>query len=239
MVHPASAIQGSTLAIFDLDGTLISVFDFHARSLDRVANKLWGISNKVPIRERFGIPQRETLRRLCEIGGISRSQYERDLSTAVQELALAMSTALPNDLSPFILPGVFDLLQELQSMKGIYLALATGTSGPTADILLDRSNLRSHFPVAAYGHECDTRPELIRLALYRAIRFYNLDGEDVRVITIGDAPSDIEAGKAIGAYTVAVASGRISNEELRQYKPDLILDSLSDAGSAIISLLRT
>lgn len=236
MSTPAHNLQRQTLIILDLDGTLISVFKFHARSLDKVVRRVWGIPNQVPMHQRFGIPQREILRRICEIGGISPSRYERDLSSAVLGLAQEMSSSLPNDLSPFILPGVVDLLQEFQSMTSTFLALATGTSGPTAEILLERSHLKSYFPAASFGNECNTRPELVKLAVERSIRYYDIDEEDLRVITVGDAPTDIEAGQAIGAYTVAVASGRISKEELRHYKPDLILDSLSNAASAIIGL---
>jgi phosphoglycolate phosphatase-like HAD superfamily hydrolase len=150
-----------------------------------------------------------------------------------------MARSLPEDLTSFVLPGVFPLLDTLSTRSGTSLSLATGTIQATAEILLERSHLLSYFQVCAFGSECNHRSELVLIALTRAFEYFKLDADQTCVITIGDATSDIEAGRSIGAKTVAVASGSIKRSELEEISPDLILDDFREyqrASNAILSL---
>ena len=47
-------------------------------------------------------------------------------------------------------------------------------------------------------------------------------------IMIGDMPSDIQAGREAGVWTVGVASGVSKKEILADFKPDLLIDSLDE-----------
>jgi pyrophosphatase PpaX len=47
-------------------------------------------------------------------------------------------------------------------------------------------------------------------------------------IMIGDMPSDIQAGKEAGVWTIGVASGVSKKEMLAEFKPDLLIDSLEE-----------
>lgn len=47
-------------------------------------------------------------------------------------------------------------------------------------------------------------------------------------IMIGDMPSDIQAGRGAGVWTVGVASGVSKKEILADFEPDLLIDSLDD-----------
>jgi len=47
-------------------------------------------------------------------------------------------------------------------------------------------------------------------------------------IMIGDMPSDIQAGREAGVWTVGVASGVSKKEMLADFKPDLLIDSLDE-----------
>ncbi len=47
-------------------------------------------------------------------------------------------------------------------------------------------------------------------------------------IMIGDMPSDIQAGRGAGVWTVGVASGVSKKEILAEFEPDLLIDSLDD-----------
>ncbi|MCZ6672194.1 MAG: HAD hydrolase-like protein, partial [Verrucomicrobia bacterium] len=49
-----------------------------------------------------------------------------------------------------------------------------------------------------------------------------------QVYVIGDTPKDIECGKAIGAHTVAVATGHHSVEELNVHQPSVVFESFAD-----------
>lgn len=225
------------LMIFDMDGTLIDVFDYHIRNLTKVAEQVWNIPDTLPKSKRYGIPQRETLRRICEASGVSDEAYERDSQRAQILLTQAMAEDLPQDLTPQLLAGAIEVLDVLVGTPGIHLVLATGTLGPTAKMILQRSGLVQYFRVGAYGHEVYTRAELVQLARDRAIAHYQLDPNSIAVVTVGDAPSDIEAGRSIGAWTVAVATSSFSEDQLLAIEPDVLLRSLEDATGDIRVLL--
>ena len=45
-------------------------------------------------------------------------------------------------------------------------------------------------------------------------------------VMIGDMPSDIQAGKEAGVWTIGVTTGVSKKEMLAEFKPDLLIDSL-------------
>jgi HAD superfamily hydrolase (TIGR01549 family) len=47
-------------------------------------------------------------------------------------------------------------------------------------------------------------------------------------VVLGDMPTDIEAGKGAGFWTIAVSSGLCTKELLAENEPDLLLDSIED-----------
>src|SRR6266480_4642601 len=53
---------------------------------------------------------------------------------------------------------------------------------------------------------------------------------------IGDTPRDIACGKALGARTIAVATGTWSREKLAEHDPDILIDDLSDVDRLINTL---
>ncbi|NHJ19534.1 MAG: HAD family hydrolase [Candidatus Lokiarchaeota archaeon] len=47
-------------------------------------------------------------------------------------------------------------------------------------------------------------------------------------VMIGDMPSDIQAGREAGVWTIGVASGVSKKEMLAEFEPDLLIDSLEE-----------
>jgi len=62
-------------------------------------------------------------------------------------------------------------------------------------------------------------------ALIKCVKY--LDVQMCDCVVVGDSVSDIKAGKAAGAKTVAVLSGIFSLEELKREKPDLIVENVN------------
>ena len=50
---------------------------------------------------------------------------------------------------------------------------------------------------------------------------------------IGDTPRDIACGKALGARTIAVATGTWSRDALAKHQPNFLIDDLSDVDRLI------
>ena len=68
--------------------------------------------------------------------------------------------------------------------------------------------------------------------LFRSIEF-----PPERIYVIGDTPRDIECGRAIGAKTVAIATGHYSREELAEHSPDFLFEDFSDTARVVECLL--
>jgi phosphoglycolate phosphatase-like HAD superfamily hydrolase len=68
---------------------------------------------------------------------------------------------------------------------------------------------------------------LTRVAIDKAAMLHGHDVTPDRVFVVGDTPLDVEATRAVGAVSVAVASGRFSVEELRSSGAEYVLPSLA------------
>ena len=53
---------------------------------------------------------------------------------------------------------------------------------------------------------------------------------------IGDTPRDIACGKALGARTIAVATGTWDRHELAKHQPDFVIDDLSNVETIMDTL---
>ena len=54
-----------------------------------------------------------------------------------------------------------------------------------------------------------------------------------RIYVLGDTPHDIACGRAIGARTVAVATGIVSKEELAAHRPDFLFEDFSNTAEVL------
>jgi phosphoglycolate phosphatase-like HAD superfamily hydrolase len=70
----------------------------------------------------------------------------------------------------------------------------------------------------------------------RALEDHGEEFTPDQIYVIGDTPRDIECGKAFGAVTVAVSTGRYSREELASHNPDFLFDDLSDADAVLAAI---
>ena len=57
------------------------------------------------------------------------------------------------------------------------------------------------------------------------------------IFVIGDSRSDVTAGQANGVRTVAVATGSLSEDELKAFNPTYLFTDLSHTGDVLTRLL--
>lgn len=128
-----------------------------------------------------------------------------------------------------ILPGVRDLLDNIEKSDAT-LALLTGNIAHGAKAKIDHYGLDEYFSieVGAYGDDHHDRNLLGPVALERASVIHGFTFQAENSVVIGDTPKDIACGKAMGAATLAVATGRFSVEELSGYGADLAVEDLCD-----------
>lgn len=130
-----------------------------------------------------------------------------------------------------LLPGVPELLAALDNQEALLLGIATGNFELAARLKLRRGGIDQFFPFGGFGSDADDRITLTRIAFERGKARMNQRFDPSDVFVIGDTLYDIEAGKALGAKTIAVATGRTEESELATANPTHLFPDLTDTSS--------
>jgi phosphoglycolate phosphatase-like HAD superfamily hydrolase len=165
--------------------------------------------------------------------GVSRDTAVRALP-AVFQAAERYYASHPADLRDKTCPGVRFLLRRLQHQAAL-IGLVSGNLCRIGWKKLERADLDQFFQFGAFGEMAPTRIELTRLAVRHAGTRGWTNGVS-RGYLIGDTPNDVEAGRANGLDTIAVATGLSSLEELQAASATVVARDLT--APSIRRLLR-
>ena len=135
-----------------------------------------------------------------------------------------------------LLPGIILLLDQLKERPNCVLALLTGNLAAGAEVKLTHYGVWHYFDFGAYADDHHERNQLGPVAAARAFEEHGEEFTPDRIYVIGDTPRDIECGKAFGAVTVAVATGKYSREELASHRPDFLFDDFSDPDAVMAAI---
>ena len=135
-----------------------------------------------------------------------------------------------------LLPGVKELLLRLQARPQNILALLTGNLRRGAQLKLAHYGIWDFFEFGAFADDHHDRNELGPFARKRAHEKHAIDFAASDVDVIGDTPHDIACGKAIGARTIAVATGSFSRAQLAAHQPDVLVDDFSEVDAVMTEL---
>ncbi|MBU0691305.1 HAD family hydrolase [bacterium] len=135
-------------------------------------------------------------------------------------------------------PGVPELLAALHDRRDrCALALGTGNGEAGARAKISFFNLDDYFPVGGFGDTHEERYLIMQDAMREAEQYYQTEFDLQSVWIIGDTPFDIEGGQAIGAKTLAVATGgAYSYDDLVAAQPDVVMHDLSDTTAVLRAL---
>lgn len=218
--------EAEMILLFDIDGTLLSAGGADRRAVLRAFRELWDVDAAVD-----GVPVHgRTDPEIVE--GIFRARLGRAPSATelelLQERYLAhLEKELTTPTGFQVLPGVPHLLETLSSASDVALGLATGNVEGAAKLKLRRADLLGRFPFGAFGSDASDRETLLRMAIERGKAHLRRVTDDVPVVVIGDTVLDVNAGKRLGAVTVAVATGGDSWASLASAVPDHLLPDFS------------
>jgi phosphoglycolate phosphatase-like HAD superfamily hydrolase len=137
-----------------------------------------------------------------------------------------------------VLAGVREALDAIHDHPEIHQALLTGNLREGAKLKLAYLGLWEYFEFGAFADDSHLRDELGPFALARAKEKLGIEFPPGRVFIIGDTPHDIACGKAIGAKTIAVATGAFSVEQLAALNPTHVFKDLSDTKALLSTIIE-
>jgi phosphoglycolate phosphatase-like HAD superfamily hydrolase len=121
-----------------------------------------------------------------------------------------------------VMPGVREVLEDLADEPAVESLLLTGNVEGGAYAKLAHYGLDAFFPRG--GAFCAGAGDRVEVA--RRAAALTAPGDTVYVI--GDTPADVECGTAIGARTIAVATGSYGLGALRRAEPWAALERLPE-----------
>ncbi len=134
-------------------------------------------------------------------------------------------------------PGIKEALDAVHAHPEIHQGLLTGNHREGARLKLSHLGIWHYFEFGAYADDSHIRDELGPFALARAKEKLGIAFPPERVWIIGDTPHDVACGKAIGAKTIAVATGSFTVEQLAALNPTHTFADLSDTQALLDVIL--
>lgn len=199
--------------LFDLDGTVINTNDLVIKSFQHtLKNKLNLEVTRGELVPFFGEPLVDTFAR-----------YSADkvdlLVTAYREF-----NRQEHDNLTTIFPGVKETIIQLKN-EGYLLAIVTSKKNASAHQGLRLFGLEQYFDCFV-GYDDTEKHKPNPEPVFQALASLSLKPE--QAIMVGDSPYDILCGKNAGTATAVVKYSEHPLEKLMEYKPDYVLNDLTD-----------
>lgn len=226
------------LMVFDMAGTTVNDDNEVATCIYNAAVKSGLEPEQSRIQELQGLPKREVFEILWkEKIGDDHPEYKVAVANTYRLFqAILENHYRLNPVEPA--EGAVDIFKWLRA-QGIKIALTTGFYRKVANIILGKLGWDEGLDENHVGDELSfidlsltpdetgkgrPHPDMI----FKAMKI--LDIKDAKhVVKVGDAPSDLKAGKAAGCLlTLGVTNGSHTREQLMKYDNDGLLENLDE-----------
>lgn len=217
------------VCFFDIDGTLLNSGGAGQAAMEHALELVFGITGPT-----HGISYAGRTDRAIT-SDMLRYHNVEPADEVVAGFMEAYLSRLPHELAActgVVLPGVPELLAQLSEHPGMVLALLTGNFRRGAELKLTHYELMHYFQCGGFGDDHRERNDVARQAAAEVCSTIGPHAAEESWV-IGDTPADIECGRAIGAVTVAVATGVFSAQELEQAAPDHLFEDFSDVARVL------
>jgi phosphoglycolate phosphatase len=225
------------LILFDIDGTLLWSNGAGGLAMHRALVEVYGGSGILANMSLAGMTDRSIIHTALTESGFSPQEVQVRWGSFSDALTRHMlCTVQERPVQPC--PGVLCLLDTLAARDDVVLGLETGNLASTASIKLQAAGIDPHlFRVGGFGSDDGDRNRLPSIAAQRAESLFGQRFRGQCIVVVGDTPADVACGKAVGARTVAVATGIPTSAELMKSNPDVLLPHFADLDVAVAALL--
>lgn len=220
------------LVLWDLDGTLLRAGPVAAEIFAAAVTAVTGVDATGHGVSMSGKTDPQIAAEILATLGIDGADAQARIPAIVDQLVAGLSTQRDRvRREGWVMPGVPDLLAELDARPGVCQSVLTGNvaanaRAKTAELGLDRW---FDWRVGAFGSDHADRRELVRLARTRAAATLGTTPDPVWVV--GDTPNDLACAHAGGARCALVATGRFERHELEGLGADAVVDDLTDTAA--------
>jgi phosphoglycolate phosphatase len=198
--------------LFDIDGTLITTGGAGARSWAAAFRRIHGRDADITKFSETGMTDPMVGTSVFR-GVMERDPSQEELAQLIMGYLMELPNAVAESPGYRRMPGVIRTLEHLAG-GGVLLGLVTGNIEGAARIKIDRAHLNPYFAFGGYGTDSADRADLTRAAIARASTMHGTELDPATVLVVGDTPRDVAAAHAVGAVSVAVATGEYSVERL-------------------------
>lgn len=222
------------ILLWDIDGTLLSSTrhgafkEYFAPAME----KIYGSAGKLLEMKVSGMTDSQIAYEALKDEGFSPQQIFGKIKEFTAAVKKGMARFVREREEPYrLLPGVKEILTATANNPRFISALLTGNFRVGAEIKLKYFDLWKYFKDKpnTFGEVSHDRRQLAKAAGENIEKFLRVELNHKQFIVIGDTPNDIACARALGAKMVSVATSKIHpKEELAKYKPDVLLDDLSD-----------
>ncbi len=221
-----------TVFLFDIDGTLMDSGGAGRRSVERAFAVRHGRADACAGISFGGMTDRAIARAgLTAIGVAATPEAIDDILARYLEALAAELVA-----SRAIVHAGIEAALEAVAATGAAVGLGTGNVRDGARLKLSRVGLHHRFAFGGFGCDDEARDALLRVGVERGARALSVAPAACRVVVVGDTPKDVAAAHAIGAESIAVATGSFTVEALAACRPTRVFRDLGAEG-ALAALL--
>ena len=220
----------ATVLLFDIDGTLVTTGGAGRRAIDRAFQWQHGRADACAHFSFDGMTDRGIARLGLEAIGIAPEAAAIDALLARYVECLEDTVRSVPEENYIVHAGMREAI-EAGLAAGMAVGLGTGNVREGARVKLSRVGLFEKFAFGGFGDDHELRPELIRCGAERGAAKLGVALGEARVVVIGDTPKDVTAAQAIGAESIAVATGGFTAAQLRASGASWTFESLGDPGA--------
>jgi phosphoglycolate phosphatase-like HAD superfamily hydrolase len=203
-----------TILFWDIDGTLLTTGKAGVPAWEAAVRAVTGRDFQLSSIRVPGLTDFQIAVRTFELLGVEPD--DETMRRMVRLYEEGLPEALPKKEGR-VLPQVREILEHLKERSDVRSYLLTGNTRGGARAKLSHYDLFKYFPDGAFAEDTQARSTIAMRALELARRAGPVNDESLFVV--GDTPHDIECANAIGARTIAVATGGYSFDELQAHRP--------------------
>jgi phosphoglycolate phosphatase len=215
-------LQRPEMVLIDVDGTLVDSVPDLAYCVDEMMRRIGRPTHgEAAVRNWVGNGVERLVRRAL----VGQLDGEPEDAAFAQAYPVFLELYAANTAARSCLyPGVREGLDYLKA-EGYRLGCVTNKAARFTEPLLEALGIRGDFEIVVSGDTLPVKkpdPE----PLLHAARFFGVD--PARALMIGDSKSDVAAARAAGFRIVCMSYGYNHGEDIRDYAPDAVIDSMAE-----------